>query len=506
MRNANLNKTIILLIISSGILVSIFQYMDNRSLWLDEAYLSLNIIKKSHAELLKPLEFKQVAPVLFLQVEKIFSRLIPNSEFGLRLFPLLSFWLALFFFYRIIKAIQPNDHTKIFSLSLFVFNPTMIYYSSEVKQYMTDVLTLTVVYFFLVARFKKDQTRLYFLGIIGVVIIFLSNVAPIVLFTAGLYLFFGIYHNRKESFLPLIYISMFWALSFFLYYLMFAHNHPARTDMIIEWENYRAFMPGNPFTFEFYQFFFRKGFMIYVSLFQFGTVIGIALSALTLVGFIGLVRHKRMDILILFLTPVILHLVLSSLRLYPFETRLILYTYPCIVMICCCGLKYVTDSFGSPFKIRNLGMAAIVIPFVLAAHVYKIGFPVKRCEIKECIKFIEQNINEKDKLYINYFARIPFRYYEEVSFMQMANVNVIIGKKNDVVWKKNRYVADTIGFSNELNFLTGRVWFLFTSIGDENEKMRFLIDYFSTRGKKIILEFHSKGSDVYLYEVGNRLD
>jgi hypothetical protein len=152
MKIDNNEKAIIKLTIIAGVLLSTLQFFYNRSLWLDEAYLALNIINKSHFELLKPLDLRQVAPILFLIIEKIFSDLIPNSEFGLRLFPLISFWLSIFLFYKLIKAIQQNYYAIIFSLSLFVFNTTLIYYSSEVKQYMTDALVLISVYYLILRK------------------------------------------------------------------------------------------------------------------------------------------------------------------------------------------------------------------------------------------------------------------------------------------------------------------------------------------------------------------
>jgi len=56
-------KTIILL----GIILSLVQFFYNRSLWRDEVGIALNIINRNHFELLMPLKYLQVAPILFLQ-------------------------------------------------------------------------------------------------------------------------------------------------------------------------------------------------------------------------------------------------------------------------------------------------------------------------------------------------------------------------------------------------------------------------------------------------------
>ncbi len=53
-----------------GISLAIYQFFYNRSLWNDEAALALNIIDKSFSQLLQPLDYKQVAPIAYLFVEK----------------------------------------------------------------------------------------------------------------------------------------------------------------------------------------------------------------------------------------------------------------------------------------------------------------------------------------------------------------------------------------------------------------------------------------------------
>jgi len=54
-----------------GLAVRLVQYLSNRSLWGDEAAISLNIINRSYRELLTPLSNNQAAPPGFLTVEKL---------------------------------------------------------------------------------------------------------------------------------------------------------------------------------------------------------------------------------------------------------------------------------------------------------------------------------------------------------------------------------------------------------------------------------------------------
>ena len=140
-----------------GILLPSIQFIFNRSLWNDEATLALDIINTSSLDLLKPLNSDAVGTILFLLLEKFFSNLIPNSEYGLRILPLLCYLASLLFFYNILKQIFSNHYTIIFALSLYVFNASMILYSSEVKPYICDVLMITSIYYFILRKYESVE-------------------------------------------------------------------------------------------------------------------------------------------------------------------------------------------------------------------------------------------------------------------------------------------------------------------------------------------------------------
>lgn len=59
-----------------GVTLRVLLYLSSRSLWLDEACLALNLAGRSYLDLLRPLDYDQVAPPLFLWAEN--SR--PNSS------------------------------------------------------------------------------------------------------------------------------------------------------------------------------------------------------------------------------------------------------------------------------------------------------------------------------------------------------------------------------------------------------------------------------------------
>ena len=82
-----------------GVLLRVARYATCQPLWGDEAYLSASFIDRGFWELLKPLDYHQVAPPLFLWAELAFVRLLGFNEWSLRLFPLLCGVAGLWLFH-----------------------------------------------------------------------------------------------------------------------------------------------------------------------------------------------------------------------------------------------------------------------------------------------------------------------------------------------------------------------------------------------------------------------
>ena len=127
-----------------GVLLRVVPYFRNRSLWYDEALLALNILHRSVTGLMSPLDYHQAAPVGFLLLEKISTGIFGKNELALRLVPLIFGIAALFVVHRV-AALWLSPQAVPIAVSLFALNPSLIYYSSEVKQYSCDVAVALVL-------------------------------------------------------------------------------------------------------------------------------------------------------------------------------------------------------------------------------------------------------------------------------------------------------------------------------------------------------------------------
>ena len=95
-----------------GIGFSIINFLNFRSLWLDEASVALYIVKKSASELLQPLDYDQVAPIAFLQIEKFFASLFGNADWTMRIYPLISFFISIFLLYSTTQKLLKSKLSK----------------------------------------------------------------------------------------------------------------------------------------------------------------------------------------------------------------------------------------------------------------------------------------------------------------------------------------------------------------------------------------------------------
>jgi hypothetical protein len=481
-KNYPLEKISIAFVFAAGILLSLLQFLYNRSLYMDEASLALNIIHKSSLELLQPLDYNQVAPILFLQIEKLFSTLLPNTEYGLRIFPLLCFWASMYFFYKIIRIRLHNIYAVILALSLFVFNATLLYYSSEAKQYMSDVLVLLFLFHTLLKGYKKEKNRLYVLGIAGVIAIFLSNIAPIILFTCGIYLLYNdFFITRKKRILSLSLVFAAWLIAFAVCYYFFIYEHPNREFMVGYWNSLEpSFLPHNSVS-GFYYFLYNNFVKIHL-LFRPAALVII----FSIVGIISIVWKQKIRMAILVFTPVLLHLFLSTLQLYPFEIRLILYIFPCVILVCSAGFEHLIEIVFADLKIKKFRLFALIIPMLLLYPFseFPIQSQILRVEIKKSLKYIEKNIREGESVFVHMFYKHNYRYYNDIGFIHIE-APFIVGVRSDEENVKK--------FKN----LHGKNWVLTDSFVEES-----IINQLDSLGYNKIEEFHYHKSSAYLYDFG----
>lgn len=481
-----------------GILVRLVQYLNNRSLWGDEASVALNIVDRSYLSLLNPLDYNQAAPPGFLWVEKLAIQVFGNNEYALRLFPFISSIISIYAFYFI-----ANRYTSKFAapvaIAFFACLPYTVYYATEVKQYSSDVMVALVLTLLLVPTRTRLLTikQVFLLSLINAIFIWLSHPAIFVLAGIELVNILIISNNKRKLIifnrLP-IYLTCL--LSFALLYFLNLSRSMGNSTLQDSWG---PRFPDSPFDIlwlldAFGRFFYRPlGF--------FSIADGIAMFAFV-VGLIAYFKQDRKISLLVIMSPTIATLIASYLQKYPFRERLVLFLAPFFLLVIAEGIVFLIKKFKYKTKAKYLSFlgiivfASLLLPPVLNTSRLVIS-PELKHEIRPVIEYLKSHQKSSDRIYVYHKGKTQFLYYApKYGYLE---TNYLIGY-GDLPDDRGVSEENLAKFKQEIAELRGkqRVWFLFSGAKDEEEKA--FLDYLNPIGKKLDL-FRRVGAFVYLYDL-----
>jgi len=462
-----------------------WQYFFNRSLWLDEAMLSVNIVQRDFAGLSHPLDYAQVAPILFLWIEKLFTTIFGNSEMALRIFPFLSSIASLFLVYSVANLLTGNRYIALITLCLVGLTPQFVYYGSEVKQYATDVTILLILYYLTLSESSfVRQKRWLLLSIAGVVSIFISNAAVVSMTVVGILLLIQAVRDPKRR-LPVGITFAIWAVTFCIYYGLFIWHHPSEKIMKSYWQN--SFMPvGKPAIMV--KWWMNRTFHLFSELLPgLGPSKFYIFTFLLYAASLGHLLIRRQYRLVYLLTaPILLHVLLSALQLYPFDIRLVLYHLPLYCIVLAYGIYQSAILIG---KKRAVAVAIGILGVAIFAGKILSNFPMKVEEMRPLITRVNTEIQPGEAAYIYFYTTPVYVYYTETGRVHFKDANVYTGTLH----------RDNTLLAGDLRNVKGHVWLFFSHVhptdGKRQEERRMISDL-QQRGE-VLKEFEEKGAAVY---------
>lgn len=149
-----------------GILIRLRAYLAQRSLWLDEAMLALNIRNRDFIGLTQPLDMDQIAPVGFLWLEKCAVLAFGEAEWALRLVPLLCGIALLPVGYFALRRVA---HVGIATgvLAVLAIHPQLVYFTQEVKPYGLDAFAVVLVLAIAVSVTRETSRRFPWMAVVA---------------------------------------------------------------------------------------------------------------------------------------------------------------------------------------------------------------------------------------------------------------------------------------------------------------------------------------------------
>lgn len=522
------SRELVLVLVGLGALLQIAQYLANRSLWVDEAWLALNLIDRPLSGLTTTLDFQQAAPPGFVLIEGLTTRALGYSEYALRLFPLACGLISIPVFAWLARRILSTTAAAPFAILLFVVSDGLIYYSSEVKPYETDV-AVAVCFLgagILLTEEEVGRTRALLIAVGGLVLITLSFAAVfVVAAVAGVLTVRLLSNRRRQLFSPASLAVLLWgsaAIGIAIFGL--TRGRPVRESFGDSGWFLGVGGSSSPLH------------AVNVMGTAFATAIGLPQQrpfshieklglVCAVVGAIALLRRSptRFSMLI---APFALLLAASAAHLYPIVQRTELFLVPVVVLLIAEGVAEVVR--WSPRRAQ--APIALLLATILAAGpawlaADRLIHPRTKEELRPVLEFVRDHWRAGDTLYVHYGAQYALLYYEECNCLRLSvpqggghqlwPLRALTGQKNQFDQAAVPLTSDVVigryhgidkgGYLADLDRVRHRhrVWFLYSHVSSDLERSQIrddLLGHLASFGTRIN-GIDRPGAHAYLYRL-----
>jgi uncharacterized membrane protein len=474
----------VLLLAAAGVILRLWQYLSNTSLWLDEAAVARNIVDRSPQHLFQPLDYAQVAPPGFLLAEKAMVALFGNSEWALRLFPLLCGVVAIATFWRIATWTLTGWGVP-YAVGLFALATPLVYFSSHVKQYSSDVLATLVLLGAVtwLRRDPQDRRRAIIVAIAGALTVWFSQPALLVLAGCGLALAVSSLMDRRRANLPgVLVVGLVWGLSAAAAATLALQNVSTADRAYLDWYWKGGFMPFPPrsasdaiWLWERLSWIFGR---FVTGLRRTNGGLGYPWShlfvILTIVGAVALWKRRR-DAALIVVMPLALTIVASALHLYPFTGRVLSFLLPVLLLLTAAGTDYALTHWQRRLQFAWPVLLALAVGSPLFATLA--ALPPERSEhLRPVMAAVAERRQAEDDIYVYYGAGQAFMYY--APRFGLDGARFVLGRCS---------VTDPRVYLRDLDRLRGksRVWIVATHARLGATELLLMLRYLDTIGKRV---------------------
>jgi hypothetical protein len=325
-----------LVALATGTVLRARHFFTGQSLWLDEAMLALNILGKSCREMFGALSYDQFAPPLYLCAARALALPLGGSEMGLRLSSVLAGIVTLVLVWRVGRRLLGVEAAAL-ATWLLAISPLAIAYANETKPYMLDAMIAIVLVGLAWQVIVEDQgrRRIAWLAIAGLVALLASFTAPFVLAGVGLVMLLdGAARRESAAMRRAVGLGLLWLMPFLLLYFGLYGPAGSKDFLPVFWDG--SFLVGGPEW---------RAQVVNAVTASLGSLpipdplvrVRYLLPLAALLGALA-VRLAGGRVALLLLTPNVLVLLASTVRLYPVADRLVMFLGPATVLLCAGGL------------------------------------------------------------------------------------------------------------------------------------------------------------------------
>jgi len=398
-------------------MLRIATYLGNRSLWADEAQLAMNIVERSPRGLLDPLDHAQAAPIGFLLIEKLAVSCLGESEWTWRLLPLLAGLGSLVLMPFVARCWLSASETAVATWLVALSQP-LVYYSSEVKQYSSDVLCALLVVWVSQRALQRKRAGMTCVALAGTLAMCLSHPAAFVCAGSAATLALWARNARDRSAgIRTAAVVCVWGVCFVALYAPILLRHSEGADYLRQfWGS--SFPPLPPHALSDLAWPVRSFFGFFNDPAGLGASGGASVAFV--LGCYAMLRAKR-TALALCLFPALATLLAAALHLYPFATavftssyplqgRLLLFLVPGVCIVVAAGLGWLLR--GQPEQAR-LGwvVAGLILASVGGEMATRPAWSVRIHEVRPLVEALAKHVRPDDVVVLNTRALSTYRYY-----------------------------------------------------------------------------------------------
>lgn len=354
-----------------GVLARTLRYVLRFPLWDDETFLCVSFYKLGFGELLEPLIRHQVAPFLFLWLEKAMILLFGYNELSLRLVPFLVSIASVFLFAHLVRRVMAGP-ARVFCVAFYAVSYPGIRYAAEAKQYATDMFASLILIMLVVEWLRRPGQGKWLLDLILWCPIAICLSLPAVFTAAGMSLLVLIAMLRTPtarrwnhwiSYNAVLLVSLG-----FVYWVSLRPQMQAELGFMSTcWDS--GFVPlTSPIALIKWIVTAHTGILYAhpVGDNNFGSSLTAILSV---IGVVFLLRRKRLLAALLFLSPVAMHLGAAALQKYPYggHFKFSMYIAPMIALVTGVGCAVLMGIQSDRKNARQMSLTATIVLSLIAS-------------------------------------------------------------------------------------------------------------------------------------------
>jgi hypothetical protein len=391
-------------LVAAGVVARAARFADNRALWYDEAMLALNLIERDFLELLRPLDYTQAAPPVFLLLEKLSVAGLGESEHALRLVPFLAGVAALILFRQLTARALPGLGGLV-ALALFAAAEPLVYWGAEAKQYSLDVLAAVALLYIASGPLLTGRLtgrRAAVLAAVGILAVFTSYASAFVLAGIAAALILGRLAGRRRPSTTSLAVSATWLLGVAVVFIMMARatadiraalelgTGDFDTPLELARDAWRAFGFPGPFA---------------------HSTVGVAVLAAAL-GVVFL-RRRSPRLLAALAVTLVATAAAAQGNLYPFFGRFILFLVPLVLLLVGAGIQELRDMTAGRTNAVWVTALLLLTMYPAGVAVRNLAAPPKLEETRGVLRLVEAKWQRGDSLFVAGLAQPALAYYAE---------------------------------------------------------------------------------------------